>query len=115
MLNILIADDEKELLELYNDLLQNDARSITTCMSGAKAIELLQDNHFDLVISDKKMGKVSGLDILAHVEKHHPSSVFFLITGDNSSEIQFKHAKSKLIRKPFSFSDLNSSIDNIKS
>jgi len=107
MLKILVIDDEKELVELYRDILSSKNRKIVTSSSGDGGIKLLQQEHFDLVLSDKKMGKVSGLEVLDFVESNSPTTVFFLITGDSSKEINFKNEKSKLIRKPFSFQELN--------
>ena len=68
MLSILIVEDETDLLELYSDLLSKNQRQIETCDSGEKALELIKIKNYDIVISDKKMGQVSGLEILKQVE-----------------------------------------------
>lgn len=105
-MKILIIEDEIDLLSLYEEFLSDAGYVVTACKSGDDGISVTKENTFDLIISDKKMGKISGLDVLKHVEDSSPETPFFLVTGDSSDPINFKNPKSMVIQKPFNFSTL---------
>lgn len=100
-MKILIVDDEAEILALYKVILETQDYDITALTNPAEAITLIEDNKYDLVITDKKMPHVSGLEIISHVEAKSEDTVLFLITGDNTESIDFTNSKSKVFKKPF--------------
>jgi len=97
---ILIVDDEEDLLEMYTDLIEHEGIGVDTCASGSVALEKLKENTYELVISDKNMFEISGLDLLDYVHSNLPSIPFFLVTGDRMPNLCFQHSKSQVVNKP---------------
>lgn len=62
-------------------LLTRHGIRVTSCLSAIRATELLQEDTFDLVITDFKMPEMDGFELLAHCRKNHPELGVVLITG----------------------------------
>ncbi len=108
---ILIVDDEADLLEMYKELIEEEGFEVKACESGEKAFEALEQNSFDLIISDHNMGEVSGEDLLKHVNQNIPGVPFFLVTGENNMQgLEFAHSMGGLLTKPV---DIFALIDRI--
>ena len=112
---ILIVDDEKSILELLSIMLGQivDAK-IITAESGVDAFEIIKNGNIDLVISDIRMPKGNGIDLLDNIKKLNPGiPTVVLITGFVSSFSE-DDAKKKgaiaIIRKPFNFDHLNETV-----
>src|ERR1051326_408394 len=71
---ILLLDDDKDLLELYREMLSRlpSQPEIHTATSGARAIALLESEPFSLLISDLNMPKMDGLQVLTIVRRKFP-------------------------------------------
>src|SRR5690348_2146214 len=71
---ILLVDDDKDLLELYREILSQlpSRPEIFTCMTGARAIAMLEAEPFTLLISDLNMPKMDGLQVLSIVRRKFP-------------------------------------------
>lgn len=80
---ILLLDDDTELLELYQGLLKNlpGKPEVTTCNNGARAIALLNSEHFNLLISDLNMPKMDGLQVLSIVRRRFPDLRIVVMTS----------------------------------
>ena len=63
-IQILLVDDEEINLQNVGHFLKHQGFEISTASDGTKAIKLLQESHFDLVISDLKMGEVDGVQVM---------------------------------------------------
>ncbi|HEX5891124.1 MAG TPA: HD domain-containing phosphohydrolase [Pyrinomonadaceae bacterium] len=82
---ILIVDDEIEITEILADLLSEDYDCIRAG-SAEQALALLQDNEFQLVISDITMPGMSGLEMIPHVKAISPDTVVVMISGMQTVE-----------------------------
>jgi len=111
-MKILIIEDEPQLLNIYEKMLSFKGHEITTFLEPEKAIARLED-EFDLIITDKKMPKVSGLEIVEKSQKTSPDRPIFLITGDSTDTYEFCHGKSRIMKKPIVFDDLFKYIDDL--
>jgi CheY-like chemotaxis protein len=71
---ILLLDDDAELLETYQDILSRlpSKPTVRTANSGPRAIAMLEDEPFRLLISDLKMPKMDGLQVLSIVRRKFP-------------------------------------------
>jgi len=67
MKTILIVDDEKNLLKLYEKEFTEEGYRVTTASSGPEALQKLQRDPFDLVILDIRMPDLNGVDTLKKV------------------------------------------------
>ncbi|MGD8736019.1 MAG: response regulator, partial [Anaerolineae bacterium] len=66
---ILVVDDDRDTCMLMADILVEEGYDVRTCSQGEEALEVLEQEHFDLVLSDIKMPRVSGIDLLLDVRK----------------------------------------------
>ena len=78
---ILIIDDEEKMRRLMDLVLRPEGYRLLQAESGEAGIKLIEEGGIDLVLTDIQMGKVSGLDVLAHVTKECPDVPVVVITG----------------------------------
>lgn len=80
-MKILIVEDQPALRTALVDELRDIGHDLASAKSGEDAIEMMIDHHFDLVISDLVMLKLSGLDVLRHIKSRGFNSAFILMTA----------------------------------
>lgn len=78
---ILIVDDEKRMCDSLKMLLEIEGYSVLAVNDSKGAVNLIDSNSFDLVITDIKMPGISGLEILKKARKKDPNIEVILITG----------------------------------
>lgn len=77
---VLCVDDEPNILSSLKRALRSGCR-VLTAGSGAQAIEVLQSENVDLIISDMRMPGMDGAQLLEHAHQHWPQTVRILLTG----------------------------------
>jgi putative two-component system response regulator len=82
---ILIVDDESEITEILADLL-SETYQCSKAGTAEQALMCLQDQEFELVISDITMPGMSGLDMIPHVKEISPNTVVVMISGMQTVE-----------------------------
>jgi two-component system, NtrC family, response regulator AtoC len=102
---ILIVDDEMIVRNFLAETLRRKNMDVTTAENGHKAISLLKDTTFDMIITDMKMPDVTGIDVLRKAKELSPSTIVVVITAfgsiENAVEAMRLGAFNYLI-KPFS-------------
>lgn len=102
---ILIVDDEILMRNFLAETLKRKSMEVFTAENGQKALELLKENVFDLVITDMKMPGMSGIDVLKRIKELSPNTIVVVITAfgsiDNAVEAMRIGAFNYLL-KPFS-------------
>ncbi|MEW6349708.1 MAG: sigma-54 dependent transcriptional regulator [Thermodesulfobacteriota bacterium] len=78
---ILIVDDEEMALTNLEHVLKKQGYDITTADNGPKGLNLIKTNSFDVVLTDLKMPKVDGMQILEECRQRHPGTEVVMITG----------------------------------
>ena len=83
MQKILIVEDEKSISNILENILSDEIQGseITIAENGLDAYKLIEKNDFDLIISDIKMPKLSGNELLTQSLSIKPESVFLMISG----------------------------------
>ena len=81
--SILIIDDEDQIRTLLTRLLSPE-NECTAVESAEKALALLNEKHFDLVISDINMAGISGLELVPMVLNRNPDAVVIMISGQQT-------------------------------
>ncbi|NIR46556.1 MAG: sigma-54-dependent Fis family transcriptional regulator [Gemmatimonadetes bacterium] len=105
---ILIVDDEESLVETLSVLLGHEGFDVLSAVSGAEAIEKLE-NDLDVVLTDIRMPKVSGIDVLAQARAKKPDVPVVLMTAQASlqSAIQaVNQGAFYYVQKPFTNDEL---------
>lgn len=114
-INILIAEDEKNISDLLVELLEAPGRSIKIVHNGVSAIAELHNKRFDLLITDLMMPDADGIQVLHEAKKLNPQILVIIITGYASLETAIQAVKEgayDYLRKPFRLEELKISVDN---
>jgi DNA-binding response OmpR family regulator len=110
---ILIVDDEVAVRDSLHEALSQDGIVIEEATSGEEALEMLARCPFELVLTDIRMGEVSGLDLLAAIKRRSPDTVVILLTGyaslDSAIQALRQGAHDYLI-KPASIHEVRTSV-----
>jgi two-component system, NtrC family, response regulator PilR len=80
-IRVLVVDDEETLRNLLNSILEREGYEIECASSVEEARKALQAQAFDVVVSDIKMPKESGYDLLKYVKREFPAIGMILMTG----------------------------------
>jgi nitrogen regulation protein NR(I) len=110
---ILIADDELNIRKVLAATLRREGYEVLTAKDGEEAIELLQSGKIQVVVTDLKMPKADGLEILRHVQRNHPQVPVIIITAHGTIHNAVEALKAgalDYITKPFDKSDLIATI-----
>jgi DNA-binding NtrC family response regulator len=78
---ILAVDDSPDALELVKRHLAEAGYTIMTTASAEEASRLMEETPVDLVITDMKMPRVSGLDLIRHIRTHYKTVSILMVTG----------------------------------
>ncbi|MGI5863362.1 MAG: response regulator [Myxococcales bacterium] len=84
--SVLVVDDEEVVCSMLASLLEPEGLDVHLALSGEEALRLLDQRDFDLVLSDKNLPDVSGLDIARAVRRRTPECPVILMTGYPSVE-----------------------------
>src|SRR5262245_31986202 len=81
-LHVLVVEDDDTLRELLAEVLQGWGYQAVVVASGARAIELLETQLFEVAIVDIHLPEMDGVEILRHLKRHDPSIEVLMMTGD---------------------------------
>jgi response regulator RpfG family c-di-GMP phosphodiesterase len=101
---ILVVDDERVIREILSDFLGLEGYVVRTVEDGVQALEELQKRSYNLVISDLKMPKMSGLDLIEKITELGIPVLTVIMTGFGTVETAIeamKHGAYDYILKPF--------------
>ncbi|MET1255602.1 sigma-54-dependent transcriptional regulator [Aliikangiella maris] len=103
-INILLIEDETEQRQILKSILIEQHYQVSDVGNGEQGIKLIQQQTFDIVISDWKLPGVDGVDVLNTLKQYSPLSSFILITahGDASHAIAtIRAGADDYLLKPF--------------
>ena len=106
---ILVVDDAVSTVEVLRRNLTAEGYSVLTADSVPGAVEVLSGTPVDLVITDLKMPKVSGLDLVRHVRENYKDTEVMMITGFatvNGAVEAMKVGAEEYLAKPFTEQEL---------
>ena len=118
-IRVLVIDDEVKLCELIKQGLKalSSNFSIQTANSGIEAIELLSEQKYDVLITDIKMPKLDGIDLVNMVYEMNDKTVLIVITGHVNYEKELEArlkpgVEVSFLKKPISFINLLRSVES---
>jgi putative nucleotidyltransferase with HDIG domain len=106
---VLVVDDEKFIRDILADFLTMEGYAVRTADDGTQAVNELSRSNFALVISDLKMPKMGGLELLQHVARLQPEALTVIMTGFGTVETAIdamKHGAYDYILKPFKVEEI---------
>lgn len=115
-IRILVVDDSPATLEVIERNLSDEGYQVFTCASVNDAVNFLTENPIDLIITDFKMPKISGLDLVRHVRENLDDVEIMMITGYPSIEGAVEAVKTgaeHYLVKPFTGSELLTAVERM--
>jgi DNA-binding NtrC family response regulator len=106
---ILVIDDDLEMCGLLSDVLRGEGFSVLTSGESLEASKILKKEEFDVIITDLKMKRLKGLDLLEEAKKVAPLTPVIIITAFGTIESAIKAMKMgayDYITKPFQIDEL---------
>ena len=115
--SVLIAEDEEDLLFIYESLLTDAGFVVETAENGRKAIEKIKAKNYQYIICDVNMPEVDGLGVYAYVAKNKPNTHFVFVTGHAQGTREFAEVEKSgvpVLRKPLDFDQLIKTLESSK-
>jgi DNA-binding NtrC family response regulator len=106
---LLVIDDEQIALKNLSHILKGEGYAVTASQSGGQALEVLKEQEFDLILTDLKMEKVDGMDILRFARETRPETEVIMITGYatvDSAIAAMKSGAYHYIAKPYKIDEV---------
>lgn len=112
---VLVIDDEKNFLVILQAILEDEGYEVTTMNDPEMVMPYLEKAEVDVVITDMKMPKVTGRELLEQIKKNYPRLPVLIMTAFGSIENvveMMRHGAFDYITKPFANDDLLLSVNN---
>lgn len=112
-LSVLVIDDEPMVADVFRTFLEASGNRVVTCLSGSNALEIFENQDFDLALIDLGMPKMDGWEVSRRINKLNPEFPIILATGWNVSVEEGRDQGAQVravLKKPFGMQDLSSAI-----
>ncbi len=112
---ILIVDDENNIRLTLKTILEEEGYNCLLASSGKEAIDILNNQDIDLVITDIWMEHIDGIELIEYMKKHNIEAEIIVISGHATIELAVKATKKgafDFLEKPLSFDKLILSVKN---
>ena len=106
---ILIVDDEPSMREMLRIVLRRDGYDVTVAANGTEALEILQRERMDLLLSDIRMPDISGVEVLRAAKDANKDLVAFMMTAFASTDTAVEAMRLGAVdyfTKPFNMDEL---------
>ncbi|WP_321492809.1 response regulator [uncultured Desulfobacter sp.] len=107
--SIFILDDEPIVCKRLKASLDRKGYEVITSCDSTKALEIVRQTPFDIVITDLKMEGIDGMQFFTEVKKLHPDTQVIVITGFATLETakeSFKRGVFDFLAKPFKLGEI---------
>ncbi|HIJ55462.1 MAG TPA: endopeptidase La [Deltaproteobacteria bacterium] len=110
---ILVVDDEKMARQNLEYVFNKEGYDVHTAASGIEALDLLERTGFDVVVTDFKMEKIDGMDVLEKAKLNNPDTEVIMITGYATVPRAIEAMKKgsyHFLSKPLNLAEIRSTI-----
>jgi DNA-binding response OmpR family regulator len=109
--NILVVEDDQEMLSSLKDSIEisSDKVAVVTANDGVAAIQKLESDPVNLVVTDYRMPRMDGLSLMGEINRRYPDIPVIFVTGHGSPETEYmarSTGAADYIVKPFKIDDL---------
>ncbi len=111
--SILVVDDETSMREFLDVLLSKEGYSVSCANNGKKAVTMIRNREFDMVLSDIRLGDITGLDVLKEAKKKNSDTIVIMISAYSTTEIAVEAMNEgayDFVPKPFDNTELKQTI-----
>ena len=115
-MKILLVDDAQFLLMRTKKMLVEKRHTVETANGGKQAIEMLENNTYDVVLLDVNMPDVSGLDVLDSIKQKKIKAKVIMLTSESAKETIMKSIEkgaAGYMMKPFEVDKLIAKIEKV--
>ncbi len=115
---ILVVEDEELLRSNIETMLTNKGYLVAGAGNGEQALEVLDRQSFDLVITDIRMERIGGIELLTRVSAEHPGTGVILMTAFTSETQRYdilRRGGLRYLEKPFTLEYMASTVEEILS
>jgi len=112
-ISILLVDDDKALLEILASLLEAEGHEVEAVPSAYAALERLRSRGYDLILTDLKMRRMNGMELLEAARLKNPKARVAIITAYATVETAVQAMRQgafDYLPKPFTLADLRALI-----
>ena len=113
---ILIVEDDKLFRDTIAEFLESRDYVVIKASSGFAALEILESNRFDVIITDINMPDGNGLELLNAVRRTNPDMPNVIIVTGNPEDVDLKllsRGSHAVFRKPFDTKEFLNSIEQV--
>jgi DNA-binding NtrC family response regulator len=113
---ILIVDDEVDALELMEELFESKGYSPVSATNGVDALTKIREEEPDIIISDIRMPKMDGMELLELISKQHPHIPVIMVTAHGTIETAVEAMKTgakDYILKPLRLDEILTKVETI--
>ena len=106
---VLVAEDEPAVRQITARILRRNGYSVLEAASGAEALTLAADHHFDMLLTDLVMPQISGPELAQRIQQMHPGIPMLFMSGYSQDVLGPRgalDADAPLIQKPFAAPEL---------
>ena len=111
---VLIVDDEASVGALLKERLSMEGYACRVCTSGEEALQAMEQESFEVVISDIRMPQMSGLTLLERAHKKYPRVAYLMATAEDDVRVgvqAMKHGAVDYLVKPIHLESLVLSVN----
>lgn len=112
-MHLLVVDDEETLRSVVSQVLTADGFKVSEAASGEEALEAFRSSSHPLVITDIRMGGMSGIELLTRIKEHNPDTQVVIMTSHASLDSALTALRAgayDYLVKPFESLDLISAV-----
>lgn len=113
--NILLAEDDAAMRTYLERALANAGFAVDSVDRGTAALPLLEDNHYDLLLSDIVMPEMDGIELAQKCNEISPDTKVMFITGFAAVTLKAsrEQPQAKVLSKPFHLKDLVMEVERV--
>jgi len=107
MAHILVVEDEYNIQLLLHRILREMGHEVKVASNGVEALAVLKHNPPDIVLTDLKMPRMTGLELISIIRRDFPNMPIIAVSAhSDSAQLALKVHKVHQLRKPFLKQDL---------
>ena len=106
---VLIVDDEPNIRHILGAILRKDGYAVQSADNGEAALKLLEEEAFDLIITDLVMPQMGGIDLLHEIQQRRPGTAVVIMTAYGTIKTAVEAMKigaRDYITKPFEMDEV---------
>jgi CheY-like chemotaxis protein len=103
---VLIVDEAESIRFIISEILQPLGYEIDTAENAEAALQKIESNHYDLIITDYTVPKINGLELTRRINKIYPSLPIFAFATEGLSDKFLESGALACLKKPFNIPEI---------